>query len=308
MRKWTWIGTALALAMALTGAACGDDDETGGTGGTVTGTAGSGGDGGTAAAGGTGGSTGGTGGSVGGTGGGVPEFALDIYVEGDSSATTIDDGYAGQTPTNYTMGVSRFDLMLSDSDPNPVTVFDHGDQYVEVDMTASTLVGTGDLTQIPPNLYSHGRALLTMTRFDVNTTVHVNPVAVPGTVTVTAALSDTTIDGQGRSQGWVQYTFNIAGGVTTVGTLPQLPSTAGGTIVQEGGNTWLVFPLDTPMLIIPAPGTDHSATIIYQIFESFRWEDQNGNGYTADVFDAAADGAHEPVMNFGATDYEIVTN
>jgi hypothetical protein len=244
-------------------------------------------------------------------GGGDPDgstgYQLRIYVEGDMTPKTFTDGYSGQTPTDYYMGISRFDIMTSETDPNPVTVFDYGENYMEVDMSQNTEVGSVALADIPFNFYSHGRVLLKMTRFDVETTVHATmpPADLPGTVTVVAALSDALIDNVQRSQDWVQYTFNVMGGITTTGTLPELPSTGGGTVVKENGRLWLVFPLTGGLTIDPLPTQDHSATIIYEIYESFRWQDEQETNYTDDVFDSNADGSTEPVMNFGATGYQI---
>jgi hypothetical protein len=234
-------------------------------------------------------------------------YKLDIYVEGDSTPKTFTDGYSGQTPTNYYMGVSRFDLMTSENDTSPVTVFDHGEDYVEVDMSQNTLVGSADLADLPFDFYTHGRVLLKMTRFDVETTVHTTmpPAQVPGTVTVVAALSDAIIDNEQRSQDWVEYTFNVMGGITTTGSLPELPSTGGGTVVKQNGELWLVFALQSGLTISPLPTQDHTATITYEIYESFRWEDQQQANYTEGVFDAQAEGTTEPVMNFGATGYSI---
>lgn len=239
--------------------------------------------------------------------GGSNPYELTLYVEGDLTPKTFTDGYAGQTPSFYTMGISRFDIMTSENDTNPVTVFDYGESYTEVDMLSTSVVGTADLSSIPANVYTHGKVLLKMTRFDVDTTVHTTmpPASVPGTLSVVAALSDTEIDGTQRSQDWVQYTFDVAGGITTTGTLPELPSTAGGRIERENGETWLVFEFNQSLTILPIPGQAHSATITYEVFESFRWDDQDAAGYTIDVFDSNSDGTSEPVMNFGATGYQI---
>ncbi len=245
----------------------------------------------------------------GGVDGGHALIPIDIYVKGDDSPKTIDDGYWGQTPRNYFVGFSRVDLMKSADDANPVTVFDFGSDYVEVDMSAETKVGTADLFDIPPGVYGYGRALLVMTRFDVDVTVHVTvpSASVPGEANVVAALSDCTIDGQARSQGWAQYAFHVPNypSVTTEGTLPDLPSTGAGTIVKENGRMWLVFPIDPPLTVAPIPNVATKLTITYDIYESFRWEDQSTEGYAQGVFDSDQSGNTEPVRKFGATEYHI---
>ncbi len=234
---------------------------------------------------------------------------IDIYVVGDDSAKTIDDGYSGQTPTNYVIGFSRVDLMKSADDQNPVTVFDFGANYVEVDMSTETKVGTADLFDIPAGVYNYGRVQLVMARFDVDVTVHVTipPAAVAGLSTVTAALSDCTIDGQARAQGWTQYEFRVPSypSFTKVGTMPDLPDTAAGTIVKENGKMWLVFPINPALTVAPVPNVAHRLTITYDTYESFRWEDQSTSGYQTGVFDSDQDGNTEPLTNVGATDYHI---
>jgi len=235
-------------------------------------------------------------------------YHLNIYVKGDLTPKTFNDGFSGQTPSNFHMGLARFDLMTSPTDPSPVTVFDHGANYVEVDMLGETLAGKGDLRNIPPATYTHGRALITMSRFDIQTMVHVAspPVTVQGTVSVLTALSGCTLDGLPRSPGWAKFTFHLTPyNVSRIGTLPSMPSTGGGTIVRDNDKTWMVFPISPALLIVPNLQTSPKITIVFDVFESFRWQDLSTAGYTQGVFDTESSGGWEPVKNFGATDYHI---
>ena len=231
-------------------------------------------------------------------------------MRGDVTAKTFNDGFSGQTPRNFTIGFSRVDLMTSENDATPVTVFDFGSNYVEVDMLSETKIGSADLRDIPSGVYTYGRALLVMARFDVDVTVHtmISPTGIAGTATVTAALSDATIDGHARSQGWAQEVFTIPNllPITKDTTLPDLPSTAAGTIVEENGKMWLVFPLNPSLPVAPIPNIAHKLTMVYDEFESFRWDDQPTSGYSDGVFDSDQDGNTEPLQNVGATDYHII--
>lgn len=231
---------------------------------------------------------------------------LSIYIKGDKTAKSFSDGYSGQTPKVYGMGLGRFDIMTSASDPSPVTVFDHGANPVEVDLLGETLGGEAPLAGLPATSYTHGRVLLTSSTFTVQATVHAG-VTLPGEITAVVALSDTTINGQPWKQGQATFSFAAGGPAVTVpATLPALPSTGGGSIVQEGGRTWLVFPFPKPIAISPSANKSHRATIAYQVFESFRWEDQTQAGYKDKVFDVDALGSTwEPVHNYGATGYAI---
>jgi hypothetical protein len=237
-------------------------------------------------------------------------YQLVINVQGDLTPKVFDDGLSGQTPTNYFMGVQRLDIEKAGDEADPwVTVFDHGADYVEVDMHASQTAGTASFADLPPGSYSRCRVLLAMARFDVEATVHVDvpPVALHGPLTVVTALSDTVIDGQTRAQSWAEFTFDLGGYTTSrEGSIPELPSAPGAEVVQEGGRTWLVFPLESPIVIPASVTRDYEMTITYDIFESFRWADQALPGYVEGIFDVnASTGAWEPVMSFGATDYHI---
>lgn len=227
---------------------------------------------------------------------------LSIFIRGDLTPKLFSDGLSGQTPKQYVMGLGRFDILRSAGDPSPVTVFDHGQKPVEVNLLSETLGGSRPLAELPAGTYSHGRVLLTHARFTVAAVVHAPGVPLPGDIASVVALSDGIIDGKPWTQG--QATFSFAG-FTVPGSVPALPSTAGGTIVSSGGRTWLVFPFPKP-LTVGGSGADHRATIIYQVHESFRWQDQDKAGYQPKIFDVdPLAPSFEPVLNFGATGYAI---
>ena len=96
-----------------------------------------------------GGPSGGSGGSLT-DGGPAEEGTIEIYVQGELTPKVFSDGLSGQTPEDYVMGLSRFDLMRSATDPAPVTAFDHGARSVEVDMLGRTLAGTARTAEIQP--------------------------------------------------------------------------------------------------------------------------------------------------------------
>ena len=242
--------------------------------------------------------------------GGAGGHSLSIYVQGDNRPTSITDGLAGQTPKNYTMGLAHFELLRSATDPSPVTVFDHKDKPVMVDMLKKTLVGEADLASLTPGTYTHGRVVLTSCEFTVATTVHVGGLPVPGDILVKAALSDTRLDGKAWKQGQTTFTFKAGALAQTVpGLLPPLPSTGGGSVVQKDGKTLMLFTYPTPIIVAPAATKSHSGTIVYKVFESFRWQDEAKPNYKKKVFDV--DGlalTFEPVKSFGATGYGVELN
>jgi hypothetical protein len=234
---------------------------------------------------------------------------IEIYVEGDPTAKTFTDGYSGQTPRDFFMGLQRFELLRSIDDPAPVKVFDLAPGYMEVDMSTKSLVGVGRTPDIPAGTYTHGRVLLTMARFTVDATAHSGAAQFAGTMTVLDAISETTIDGTPFTKGKCELTFTAGSFTNTQSyTLPPLPGTAGGTLVDDGPRTWMVFPFPTPMAIDPTDTTTHQATVIYETFESFRWEEKPASGYLDGAWDVNANLVDsEVVKNFGATGYRVET-
>lgn len=234
---------------------------------------------------------------------------IEIFVEGDATAKTFTDGYSGQTPRDFFLGLQRFELLRAIDDPAPVKVFDLSPGYTEVDMSTKTLVGVGRTPDIPAGTYTHGRVLLTMARFTVDATAHSGAAQLAGTMTVLDAISATTIDGTPFTKGQGQLHF-VSGSFTNTQayTLPPLPGTAGGTIVDDGPRTWMVFPFPLPMAIDPTDSTTHQAAIIYETYESFRWEEKPLTGYATGAWDVNANLVDtEAVKNFGATGYRVET-
>jgi hypothetical protein len=234
---------------------------------------------------------------------------IEIYIEGDPSTKTFTDGFSGQTPRDYFMGLQRFELLRAADDPAPVTVVDVSPGFTEVDMSQKTLVGVGRTGQIPAGTYSHGRALLAMARFTVDATAHSGSASLAGTMTILDAISDVTIDGTPFTKGQCQLHFvSQSFSNTQAYALPPLPGTAGGTIVDDGPRTFMLFPFPLPLAIDPADTATHKATVTFETFESFRWEEKQLGGYADGVWDVAMNVADaEAVKNFGATGYGLAT-
>lgn len=233
---------------------------------------------------------------------------ISIFVVGDLTPKTFTDGLSGQTPSAQEFGVGRLDLMTGPGDPSPVTVFDHGTAPVLVDMlsTQPTLAGQGASAAIPAGTYPWGRVALNLVRTTVATTAHAAGNAVPADVTIVSALGDTLVGGVAWAKGRTEYHVKVGTTIDTTfpGTAPPLPATSGGMVVQDATHTWLVFPFSTPFVIDPTDSTPQVATITYEVFQSFRWEEQASPGFTGGVFDLdVATMSTEPVRNFGTTGY-----
>ncbi|MHB8873818.1 MAG: hypothetical protein ACYC8T_09060 [Myxococcaceae bacterium] len=237
---------------------------------------------------------------------------VSVYVVGDLTPKSFTDGYAGQTPSAQVFGIARLDLMKSAADPSPVTAFDHGTGAAMIDMisTTPTVAGRAPSSAIAAGTYTHGRVLMTLVRTTIDAVAHAGLV-VPGKLTVTSALSDTTVSGSAWAKGDTTYGFVPTGttvGQSFTGPTPAMPSTAGGSVVQDASHTWLLFPFSTAFTIDPMDTTEVSATVHYEVYRSFRWQDQTATGYAAGVFDLDPGAmSSEPVRNFGATGYYTST-
>ena len=232
---------------------------------------------------------------------------IEIWVRGDLTPKTFNDGLAGQTPEAQSFSIGRLDLLRTATDTRPVVAFDHGQNPVAADMLGRTLVARVSSASIAPGTYRWGRVLLTSVELRVRATAHVPGLGfgVPGTITTIGALSNTQLNGTSWMKGRAEYRFESVGpSYTMVGTLPPFPSTSGGSIVETSTTTWLVFPFSTAFRVDPANTQPQSSTIVYDVYESFRWQDQNTAGFAVGVFDVdGASQSTEPVHQVGATNY-----
>jgi len=232
-----------------------------------------------------------------------------VVVGDASTAVSFDDTYASQTPSDFIMGIQQVDLLTSATDTSPVTIFDAGaGNYTEVDMLGTTTLTTVPLSQIADGVYTHAKVLLAMTSFNVSTTVHPGGLpSVTGPVSVVAAVSDTTIDTEAREKGWMKYSFSLGSiDFDREDTLPPMPDSETGDVIDESDKTWLLMNLSENMTISPSITDNYIATVDLKVQDCFRWEDQSTAGYTSDVFDSEDDGSHEPLMVFGPGEYQVI--
>lgn len=230
---------------------------------------------------------------------------ISIYAEGDQTVKTFTDGLSGQTPSEYIMWVNKFELLRSANDSNPALVFDHGDTYAVADMLTAdaSLVGQIPAADVPPGSYTHARVVLIAASVTIDdAALHFMGTPTPGAVNIFAALSDCIIDEQSYNQNDAEYTFNAQ---TIHGTLPELPTTPLGTIEQDGVLTFLTVILPEPLDLRAPLENDQNVTVVFEVYECFRWQEQQQTNYQDGVFDFTDQFSYEPVMNFGATGYRI---
>ena len=235
------------------------------------------------------------------------KYNVQLWVDSDATPKTFNDGFEGQTPSKFEMGISKFELLKTKTDTTPAVVFDYGAKYKTVDVLGTTEVGQADLATIPAGTYTYGRAKLDMVDFTIQTHLHptMPPVPQDGPLNVLGALSDTTINGQARTKGWAQYTFTFFQNFTQQATLPELPNSAVGEIQGDAHATYLLMKFDQAMAVMNIPNAHFKATLTLDVGNSFRWQDETKAGYAAHKFDTKQSGTSEPVKNIGATGYHV---
>ncbi len=290
--RWTVFGGASLLSAALVSLS-GCDGGSGGGGGT-------GGDTGTGGGGGT--ST-----SAGGEGGTGP--VVRIHMRANTDPFPHDDGLAGQTPIAHSSGMRKFQLLKDASDPNPLTVFDYGDGFVEAGYNDGddTVVGTVVTSTLPGGTYTVGRVVHSHVRYQVAATVHASGLDIKGQFDNVQVLSDgTTLDGVTYDHGHYEYTFHAGGQDYTKkgegAPQPNYPASGGFSAGLEDGQWIYSFPVN--LTIVPDTPFDVDMVMEVNMFESFRWTDQDGTGYQTGVFDVAPP-TFEPVERFGANSFSV---
>jgi len=237
-----------------------------------------------------------------------------VYIHVRATAAPFDhqDEWSGQTPANHVNGIRAFSLLRDRDDPSPLLVFDHGSGYVEAgyDDGDDTIVGSAPNSSLEAGVYTFGRVTLSHLRYRVEATMHAAGRDLPGVFDNVQVLSDgTEIDGEIRDRGWFRYVFQVAGMSFPIegddgAPVPTAPIGAPMETSIAGGSTRLLFPVH--IVIDPSWPDDVHEVIEFNVFESFRWEDQEGDGYAVGVFDTTPV-AYEPVRRFGANSYRHFT-
>jgi len=288
----------LGLVLALAGG-CGEDVDVG--------LFGEGGAGGESATGGD--ATGGD--AAGGAGGSAfVGPAITIHLRANAAFFEHTDGLSGQTPIAHSAGMRKFTLYRDASDPEPVTIFDMGEDHVEVGFNDGddTVVFVADAAAVPNATYTLARVVYGHVRYRVASTLHNGGLNLSGEFDNMQVLSDgSRVDGELRDSGYYEYVFEAAGmEFPTSGTGAAVPeySVAGGFSVKfEEGEWAYYFPVNLPVTADLTEDID----VVMQVnmFESFRWVDQDEPEFAAGVFDTTAT-TFEPVLRFGANQFDVL--
>jgi len=232
-----------------------------------------------------------------------------IHVRATTAVFPHADNLAGQTPALTRGGVRSLQLMNRRNDPNAVTLFDVGDNSIEVsyDHGADTLVATVAAAGLTPGRYTLARMVQNWSRYRIDAAYHDLSGNHRGELENVIVMSDgTNLDGTMRDGGYYESTFTSAGASnTTTGdnfVIPVLSTTAGAGAVVENGHWAVYFVVDVE---IPAnPTQSYEVDCLVNMHESFRWTDTIGVGHAMGVFDFGAI-YFEPVVRFGGNDFEL---
>lgn len=234
-----------------------------------------------------------------------------VAARGTTAPFAHADGLSGATPAQQILAVRSLTLLRSATDPSPVTVFDLGDAAVEVDYVtgATTPLATVPIAKMPEGIYTIAKVGVSYVRYRVPARMHTTMGALDGHYQNVQALSEgAKIDGVTRPKGWYRYAFALGGTETGAleGAGAPTPATsgAGGIVLDTSGpQAFYVFPVQ--VALVHDHATDMTAVFEANVFESFRWQDQPGLGYTPGVFDTTP-ATFEPVIAFGANSFTLV--
>lgn len=235
--------------------------------------------------------------------------SIAIYLAGDHTPKTFNDGLAGQTPTDYEIALSAYQVMTSANDTTPEPCFDHGTNYVVADMSTDTLMGSCPTADLSTAAYTHGRVRIDWARYSVQANLHYLGTPYPGTITFFRAYSETTYEGTvyAPNTGFVMYSGIIDYEVPWV--YPALTSIGPITYDFEGNATWMTFPYTKPLLVDANNTDDHWARFHWQVADAFRWVDLDLANYVDGTWDLAQTASGiEQVMMYGASGYTITAS
>lgn len=231
-----------------------------------------------------------------------------LHMAGTTGTIPHSDGLAGQTPATYIVGVRSFQLLRSLDDSSPVTVFDHGDDFVEANLIDNdTVVGSIAVADLPADHFTYGRTVYTHVTYEIDATLHNVGLTFPGTYNNTVVLSDrTTLDGQEHNRGWYSFLFRTGGSeFPLMGDGYYVADELGPlfTVRIEHGETAVYFTYD--ITTDPSRPTDIHIVSTFNMHEAMRWTDLNTYGYTAGVYDVTLAGG-EPISQFGPNSWNVI--
>jgi len=242
--------------------------------------------------------------------GGAPAGGtIAIHMRSSTAPIAHSDGLSGQTPSEHKSGVRSLQLFRDPNDSNPVTVFDFGQESVEVDYAdgADTLVFTANSADLPLATFTVARVVHSWVTYRVEATMHASGFDLAGHFENFQALSDNSLfEGYLFDSGDYDYVFvgaSMSFPASGVGApVPEYEAAGGFSVRFEDGEWAYYFPVSLP--VNPELPGDLAIVLDVNMHESFRWMDEPTTDFTAGVFDATPT-TFEPVLQFGANSFAV---
>lgn len=239
--------------------------------------------------------------------GGAAAGAISIFVQGDLTDPSFKDGLSGQTPTDYQIAVSRYQVLRSAADPVPVLCFDLGGAAAISNLPGDNLVGSCPTAAVPTGVYTHGRTKVDWARYSVEGTYHAQGTALPGVFTFFRAYSDGTYEGKAYKAGEGKVAFKGAVSAEYPLVYGAPVDAAGVHFDVANGELSMTFQFTHPLPIDQKNTLAHWARFHWSIFDAFRWTDSALPGYQPNVWDVAATGT-ETVAMYGFSGYFVTSS
>ena len=236
-----------------------------------------------------------------------------IYLAGDLTPVVFEDGASGQTPRDYFIAVSAYQLVRPDGTILSAPCFDYGDTPVVADVHEDTLMGSCLTSAIPTATYTHGLVRVDWVRYTVDGTLHRGRESFPGEFEFFRAMSDTKYDGNTYTAGAGYLEFRGATSFRLPLWLGEMSDWEGLEFKWDEDNRdlWMQFPFDVPLPIESGSPDAHWARLHWEFYESFRWIDLSRDGYVAGVWDLVnyiVSSGTEQVVRSGFNGYHITTS
>lgn len=239
----------------------------------------------------------------------APSGTISIYLTGDATHAAFDDGLSGQTPVDFRIALSAYEVMTSSADPNPQLCFDHGDDAVVADLAQDNLMGQCDTASLNTATYTYGRVRVEWSSYTVQATFHYLGVPYPGSVTFFRAYSQTTYEGESYAPntGWIAYHGVVDSEIPW--TYPAFEGAAPLTMELVDGDMWMTFPYTDPLFIDSSNTDAHWARFHWEIGDAFRWQDKAALGFVDGTWDFTQSAATtESLGLYGVSGYHVTAS
>jgi len=235
--------------------------------------------------------------------------AVTIRVQASTDDFAHADGLSGMTALAAGGGVRSLSLLTGALDSDPLTLFDHGAEAVQVsyDHGADTAVAVLDRDRFQPGHYTVARLVQAYSLYEIEATRHDGEAIAEGHLSSVVVMSDQSlVDGEMRDAGYYHAFFRHSDGeIELIGDdlhIAEYSSTAGARAVVEDGEWAVYFPIDLTIEDMPPAGSE--LVLLVNMNRSFRWIDSLALGFEQGVYDFTPHFC-ESVVRFGGNQFDL---